>query len=154
MKCSQCGNDKLVKSFIPMEAWGDGSSEISKEYVDVYLCVKCGHYELFSMKKVYEYEKISSAIDELEKELPPLKQKLLEYRNDEKSINNKVSELEDALKSIDITIRQQQELKIELNAVKQKQKELPFAISRVNGEIQAINTKIWNLKQKLRSGNF
>ena len=156
MKCSQCGNEKLVKSSIPMESCGDGWSEISKKEVDIYLCTSCGHYELFSMKKVKDYENLVSQISENKKQLEKLEKELLDIKNqdDQKVLDDRISEIKKQLNSLDITLRQHQELKNELRELELKQQRLPSSISFIESKIRPIREKIQHMEDYLKNGEF
>jgi len=155
MKCSQCGNEKLVKTNLPMESYGDGGSWISGD-VDIYLCLKCGHYEFFSMKKVHDYEETVSYIKEKEKELNTLKLKLVKMESDERKnfINKRIPEITEKLKSIDITIRQQQKLQGELDELKTELSRLPQEISYLKNDIRQIESELESKKYNFEQGSF
>ena len=156
MKCSQCGSEKLVKASIPMNSYGDGGSEISEKDVDIYLCTNCGHYELFSMKKVKDYESLVSQIEEYRMQLKELEKELSALNNKEsiEALNNRIIEIENQLSSIDITVRQQQELQDELKSLKLKQKNLPSSISFIESKIRPIREKVYQMESQLKYGEF
>ena len=156
MKCTQCGNEKLVKTSIPMENYGDGWSKISEKDVDVYLCVNCGHYELFSMKKVKDYENLVSQISEKRKLFEDLEKELSVVNNKEnqETLKNRISTIKKQLNSLDITIRQQQELKNELRELELKEQSLPSSISFTEKRVREIRQDIQCMEDRLQNGEF
>jgi|GEM_PF-5051093 len=134
MKCSQCGNEKLIKTVIPMKVSSDGYLyDLFPKDIDAYLCTNCGHYEFFSMKKVKDYENLVSQIEEKRVQLKDLEKELSVYiKNIEKleQLNSEIIEIENQLKNLDITIRKQQELKTELSVLNTK-KEILELYSRI-----------------------
>ena len=119
MKCTACGNTNLLKTYFPLESYGDGGATLSKK-VDVYLCLECGHFEFYSPKTINDYNETVSAIKETELTIDNLRQELELLQNSEISqkINDELKSIELQLKSIDITIRQQQELKDKYSKLK------------------------------------
>jgi len=156
MKCSQCGNEKLVKSSIPMESCGDGWSEISKKEVDIYLCTSCGHYEFFSMKKVHKYEEMTLIIKGKRDEIAKLETEMKDYYSEEKekSIIKRIADIEEELKNIDITIRQQQKLKDELKNLNQRLKNFPINRDSLRQKISQKWSKLLEIEKQIKNGDF
>ncbi len=93
MECTHCGNKELVKTLIEIKCPdGEGHPNISD--VDVFLCTKCGHLDLFSPEKVSAYRNITTLITDTEKQIVELETKLVSLSNDLNSINNQISEVE------------------------------------------------------------
>ena len=155
MKCTHCGNKELIKASIPMK-WEGHDLDISNIRAEVYLCLKCGHCEFFAMDKIAHYKETVSRIAELEQELKPLQKELsrLRSKGHYDSLNNRVHELEEALNSIDITIRQQQELEDKLCKARADLNGLDTQIGRLKSKIDPIISELDKLKRALSEGTF
>lgn len=145
MKCTSCGNTNLVKTYLPMESYGDGGANLS-DMVDVYLCLDCGHYEFFSTNHVNRYYDAVKWIRDTESEIDTLRRELSELESPAttQKLNKEIKSIERQLKSLDITIRQQQELK-------SKCRELELELSGIPNQIRRIKEKIEKLESKLRT---
>lgn len=129
-----------------MESYGDGGASVSND-VDVYLCLDCGHFEFFSTKKANKYYEDATWIRDTENEIKTLYHELEELQNPltVQKINDEIKMVETQLKSLDITIRQQQELKNSLSELKRKLQLIPGKISQIKEKIRSLEA---NLKTK------
>lgn len=150
MKCNFCGSENFVKTKFPLESFGEGGASVSHE-VDVYLCLNCGHYEFFSKTKVTRFYETQTWISNTEKEIENLRCKLLELQNPTvtQNITDKIQQVEAKLKSIDITIRQQQTLKLKLSKLRTELKNMPCDIRKIEEKIRHLESEL-----KIRRSNF
>ena len=155
MKCTFCGNEILVKTSLPMESYGDGGACISN-MVDVYLCLDCGHYEFFSTKHANRYYDAAKWIRDTESEIDSLSRELseLEKPSTTQKLNEEIKSIESQLTSLDITIRQQQELKTKLYDVKNKLSRIPSQISRIKEKIRSLESELSTRKYNFEHGSF
>lgn len=155
MKCTSCGNTNLVKTYFPMTSYGDGGASVS-DMVDVYLCLDCGHYEFFSTKHANRYYDAAKWIRDTESEIDSLRSELSELENPAttQKLNEKIKAIESQLTSIDITIRQQQELKSKLSDSKNKLARIPSQISRLKEKIRSLEGELSTKKNNFEHGYF
>ena len=154
MKCTSCGNINLVKTHFPMTS-SDGEASVSN-MVDVYLCLDCGHYEFFSTKHVDKYHNVAKRICDKESKLDSLKRELSELENplNTQKLNEEIKSIESQLTSLDITIRQQQELKNKLYDAKHKLSNIAEQIPQIKREIENLESDIHSRKDRLERGYF
>ena len=138
-----------------MDYHGDGGASVSNK-VDVYLCLDCGHYEFFSMKKVEDYNKTLSIIKDMEQEIKDLQRKLEELQDPTvtKKITDEIERSYKKSKSLDITIRQQQELTSNIFELNRKVAEIPKEIAKIKKRISSIEVHIRTIKHNFEVGNF
>ena len=115
MKCTQCGCKKFIKLkglgglfYVGADTYiGKGKS------TSIYVCFECGHFEFFNSSSVEEYKYRERLVNELPKEIEELRAQLaaLEDPNLIPGIEAEIKQAEQQLRSLDITIRQQGELK-------------------------------------------
>lgn len=155
MKCTSCGNTNLVKTYFPMDSYGDGGASVSN-MVDVYLCLDCGHYEFFSTKHANRYYDAAKWIRDTESEIDSLRRELSELENPSttQKLNEEIKSIESQLTSLDITIRQQQELKTKLYDVKNKLSCIPRQISRIKEKIRSLESELHTRKHNFEHGSF
>ncbi len=151
MKCTSCGNTNLVKTYFPL----DGETDLSNK-VEVYLCLECGHYEFFSMEKVADYKQTSSKISEMEREIVSLRLELerLQDPATTKKINDEIRTVKTQLSSLDITIRQQQELKMKLSELNGKLTAIPNKIRITKDRLDHLISDLRTIKYNFGRGNF
>lgn len=144
MKCAFCGNENLVKTYFPIESYGEGGAVISND-VDVFLCLDCGHFEFFSKIMANRYYETLAWISDTEKEIENLHYQLAELQNPMVSqrIKDKIEKVNSQLKSIDITIRQQQTLRL-------KRSKLEVELRNIPTDIRSLEEKISHLEWDLR----
>ena len=155
MKCTSCGNTNLVKTHFPMDSYGDGGASVSN-MVDVYLCLDCGHYEFFSTKHANRHYDAAKRIRDTESEIDGLRHELSELENPAttQKLNEEIKSIESQLTSLDITIRQQQELKTKLYDVKKKLSDIPRQIKRIKESIGNLESNLSTQKYNFELGNF
>lgn len=155
MKCTSCGNTNLVKTYFPMDSYGDGRASVSN-MVDVYLCLDCGHYEFFSTKHANRYYDAAKWIRDTESEIDTLRRELSELESPvtTQKLNEEIKSIESQLTSLDITIRQQQELKTKLYDLKNKLSRIPSQISRIKEKIRSLESELRTRKNNFDHGGF
>ena len=155
MKCTSCGSTNLVKTYFPMTSYGDGGASVS-DMVDVYLCLDCGHYEFFSTKHANRYYDAAKWIRDTESEIDSLRRELSELESPSitQKLNEEIKSIESQLTSLDITIRQQQELKTKLYDLKTKLSGIPRQISRIKGKISSLERELSTRKYNFEHGSF
>lgn len=155
MKCTSCGNTNLVKTYFPMDSYGDGGASVSN-IVDVYLCLDCGHYEFFSTKHANKYYDAAKWISDTESEIDALRRELSELESPviTQKLNEEIKSIESQLTSLDITIRQQQELKTKLYDLKNKLSRIPSQISRIKEKIRSLESELSTRKHNFDRGSF
>ena len=141
MKCTQCGCENLIpiniESLISIS--GDASMRNS-ESLKVYACRNCGHLEFFDNGLNEKLAEESEIEKKYEKEISALLEKQNQIEDGElKQLKEELAYTESQLKSLDITIRQQQEFKENVKALNVK-------IEKVLYKIRKIKTEIENLK--------
>ena len=155
MKCTSCGNTNLVKTYFPMDSYGDGGASVSN-MVDVYLCLDCGHYEFFSTKHANRHYDAAKWIRDTESEIDTLRRELSELESPvtTQNLNEEIKSIESQLTSLDITIRQQQELKTKLYDLKNKLSRIPSQISRIKEKIRSLESELSTRKYNFDHGSF
>ena len=156
MKCTQCSSENLVISKLPFDYWGDGGACLSEE-IDVYLCLECGHYEMFSMTRVMIYKNAIKCIEDLEKDVPHLKDKIKELEKDDSILKQEIMDTKSKINKfgIDITIRQQQDLQAKIEELRDARSKNAKEISKLQHQIFIIDFSIdavRNLVEELISG--
>lgn len=154
MKCTSCGNTNLVKTYFPMND-GAGGASVSN-MVDVYLCLDCGHYEFFSTQHVNRHYDTAKWIRDTESEIDTLRRELSELESPvtTQKLNEEIKSIESQLTSLDITIRQQQELKTKLYDLKNKLSSIPSQISRIKEKIRRLESELSTKKYNFDHGSF
>ena len=155
MKCTSCGNTNLVKTYFPMDSYGDGGASVSN-MVDVYLCLDCGHYEFFSTKHANRHYDAAKWIRDTESEIDTLRRELSELESPvtTQKLNEEIKSIESQLTSLNITIRQQQELKNKLYDLKKQLSFIPSQISRIKREIEILESELRTRKYNFDHGSF
>ena len=155
MKCTYCGNTNLVKTHFPLKSFGDGGANVPDE-TEVYFCVECGHYEFFSPARIESYKNTLTwfrntelEIEQLHKELEEL-QAPLTIQN----IQDEINMLENQLKSLDITIRQQQDFSSRVHHLKNQLRVLPDRIKQKKEAIDRLQSALKNKKESFERGSF
>lgn len=140
MKCTQCGCENLVPINISslLDVWDacihNGPS------LKIYVCCNCGHLEFFDNEFPKKLAEESEIEKKYKKEISVLIEEQNQIENGElKQLKEELACVEMQLKSLDITIRQQQELK-------KKEETLNAKIEKVLCEIRKIKTEIERLR--------
>lgn len=155
MKCTNCGSVNLIETNLPMTSYGDGGAYLSYD-TDVYLCLDCGHYEIFSTKRVNRYYEVAAWINKTEAEIAELNSELSKLQNPTltQKIHEKIKSVEKQLESVDITIRQQQKLKTKLSELKREVSSIPGKISCIKSEIRRLESELHTKKNNFENGHF
>ncbi len=155
MKCTQCNSCNLVKTHFPIASFGDGGAYISDK-VDVYLCLECGHYEFFSLAKVADYSATKAWIENAEKELKQLKLNLAELESPDtlQSIEQEMESIQKQLQTLDITIRQKDELEQRYRELIHKPQIIKSEIGRIKSRIQRLESVLGTKKNNFNGGSF
>jgi chromosome segregation ATPase len=138
-----------------MDSYGDGGASVSN-MVDVYLCLDCGHYEFFSTKHAKRHYDEAKWIRDTESEIDTLRRELSELESPvtTQELNEEIKSIERQLTSLDITIRQQQELKTKLDDLKKQLSRIPSQISRIKEKIRSLESELSTRKHNFDLGNF
>lgn len=151
MRCTNCGCKKLIKTGTPFGSWGQDVTSYADKTLAIYSCFDCGHLEFFSTDAVDEYKKNISRKSSILIELENLRKELNELEDIEKAFE--VKQIEERLKSLDITIREQNELTEKLKVLKSQIKETPNKIvssHRMLNQKSNIKRKIKELEEELK----
>lgn len=151
MKCTNCGNINLVKTYFPLS----GDASLSYE-IDVYFCVECGHYEFFSPAKIEKYKNMLAWIRNRELEIEQLNKELEEMQNPLifQNIQDEINMLETQLKNLDITVRQQQEFTSRVSELKRELQLLPNKIKLKKETISRLQSGLESNKRQFENGSF
>ena len=150
MKCTQCGCKKFVKTDSPFGVSGDAYATTRKT-LTIYACFKCGHLEFFDTYTADQYNRYTTIIESDTSSLQSLKKQLLELENPDTKIalGNEIEEIEEKLKSLDITIREQQELTVKLYDLQAKARNLPNEIKKWKEKIQKMESNVKDAQKEL-----
>ena len=143
MKCTCCGSKSLLKISLNdlFYVQGDASLKVSNT-LEVYSCGECGHIELFDNSFKIKLQEEKKITEEFAGGLKELSQKRDFIRDGKlQELNEKLSATKQQLTSLDITIRQQQELQ-------KKVEDLNNEIKGVSNEIRKIEREITILEEK------
>lgn len=144
MKCTQCGNKNLIKSYFGIQIRGDAF--LDKDKFETYLCLECGHYELFAPKLVEEYKTAEAKKQAAKFRLEILNRELQELKASITPLDKEISRIEKELQNDDITVRKQKELKEKLHDLQSKKRSLPCQIQRHESEIKRHEDEIKRLR--------
>lgn len=112
MKCTQCGCKKFIKTsfshLINVSGW-DVRCYIS-ETVNVFACLGCGHLEFFDKEMPNKLAQAEMTFKKCDDELNSLMQEKNSQDNTIKELTEKQKRIEEELKNLDITVREQNEL--------------------------------------------
>lgn len=143
MKCTQCDCENLtpinLKSLLDVS--GDASMYNSKS-LKIYVCRNCGHLEFFDNGFNEKFAEEAEVNKKYEQEINVLVQKQEEIKNGElKQLQEDLACAESQLKSLDITIRQQQELTQKAENLGKKIKELTIEVYKLEKEVKELESK-------------
>lgn len=152
MKCTQCG----CKKFIKLKGLGGllytGDSYVGKgESTSIYVCFECGHFEFFNSSSVEEYKYCERLVNELPREIEELRAQLaaLEDPNLIPGIEAEIKQAEQQLRSLDITIRQQGELKEKVRNLRRRIENMPRQIRDLKDKISCLESQLKNERERL-----
>ena len=152
MKCTQCGCENLISINIESLISISGDAYMrNSESLKVYACRNCGHLEFFDNGLNEKLAEESEIEKKYEKELTALVQQQEEMKNGAlKQLQEELTCVESQLKSLDITIRQQQELTQKAEALKVKIKQISIEIYKIEKEIKTVESKKAHELEKVR----
>ena len=148
MKCTHCNKNDLTKIDIReiFDVYGDGHFALHN-YIEVYVCDECGHIEFFDKRPIdrkIEKERIQTEAKRI-RDFYNDKLKVLYAQKEEieksgefKELNEKLGEINKQLESLDITIRQQQQLQMEADEIKSKIRNYKIKLNNIDSEINKI----------------
>ena len=140
--CTQCGCKTLVRTTPPFGALYVDKYE--RPTLRIYACCECGHLEFFDSYAVDKYYENKKAIDSVTNELQVLRKRLsdLESPMEISKINDEIKQIERQLTSLDITIRQQQEMQAKVRKLQAKVRSIPNEISMIKRQIEEAERKL------------
>lgn len=153
-KCSQCGTDNLRNIPIPFEVSGDASLNICM-YIDgkrfypklqTLICMDCGHIEWFSDDIVNAIKDNDFKISQLKIELETLEKRLSEAQEKLSLIEDEISKSKVKALSLDITIREQQDLNKTISKLDDERYEIKREIRSIEQSIQSSKSALSKLK--------
>ena len=115
MKCTQCGNNELKKTNPPYEIYGDA---YFKSVADTYICLNCGHYEIFDTKKIEEFKSTCEEIEKFERMIFELDKIIADLDKEKEKLNQELRQLEEESKNKDITMRQHEQILLKIKEKK------------------------------------
>ena len=147
MKCTQCGCKEFIESRLLFN-WGL-SDYRTPSSVKVYSCFECGHLEWFDNSPADDYRSKTALLKKYTTELDQLKAQLAEKEKPETlgKLQAEYRENEAKLKSIDITVRQQQE-------IQGRQRLLQNLIRLYPDDVRQLKEKIRKLENDIRDLNI
>lgn len=135
---------------------------VSAPYVDAsfvasfdfkyYLCPDCGHIEWFSLDAAKKYKEIQLKNDEVDEKISFFKKKLDEIKNFNFKIINQQQNIINEINTynindLDITLKQQMEMKFKIKSLTIEKDELQESIRSNNKKIKSLNSKISELEK-------
>ena len=143
MKCTQCDSKSLTK--IALEdlfyVSGDASLKTSNT-LETYVCKQCGHIEFFDNAINIKQKEETEVVEKFDKELNALIEKRELIKTGKlKELTETLAKVERQLTSLDITIRQQQEFKKQVEALNAEIKKVNIEIYKIDKEIKEIEDK-------------
>ena len=141
--CTNCGCKTLIRTNTPWWATGEVDNHVNPT-LRIYACSECGHLEFFDTYALDKYNESTSAIKSIGNELQVLRKHLsdLESPMAISKINDEIKQLERQLKSLDITIRQQQEMQAKVRELQAKSRSIPNEIAKLKRQIEELERKL------------
>ena len=137
MKCTQCNSNNLVKTNLKNLFYVSGDAKLlASSTLETYVCEDCGHVEFFDgsfLSKKKEEEKINEYYNKLLDELKTKKEELVSGKMTELKIE--LGKIGIQLNNLDITIRQQTDLKNKANDINKELKIIDAEIAKINNRI-------------------
>lgn len=153
MKCTQCGCKKLIKldNQSSLFLTSDGESVMPRELTRIYACLECGHLEFFNSSRVEQYKRYLLKVKELPNEIETLRKQLatLEDPTYITNLQETVKQAEEQLKSLDITVRQQQELTILVYEKTEQIKNASREVKELQNKIRSLETALKDAEKRL-----
>lgn len=145
MKCSNCGCENF---FEPKMFISDASFDCDS-MPKIYACVSCGHLEMFApAEQVNRHKEILIKKAEFEKEIEKMTKELDELlkKDSRSALKEKIQSLKKNAESLDITLRQKQQI---LDEVEQLQKTLQKENLGIGHEIFQQKDRIKQLQARI-----
>ena len=166
MKCSNCGSSNLLETDFPLKVDGmHPECVVHQASINVYVCLNCGHYEIYSTKDLNKIKSIRNELIDM--------QKLLEHcENQKKSfaensnqqidkIRNEILDLRKKSANLDITVREKNKIDERIISLNNKISDLTnkqsIALKNLEKEIKNIKEKILKIKNEIHTyifGNY
>jgi septal ring factor EnvC (AmiA/AmiB activator) len=134
MKCTQCGCDDLEEVDFPYAANLVGSEGLSgysssydlevNLYANTYICTRCGHFEFFNPELAKFVIEERERCTKIQKEIDNFDEQISNKNAEIQKYECQINLITEKIKDIDITIRQSNEFKAQLEELKKKVKEL------------------------------
>lgn len=142
--CTNCGCKTLVRTNPPFGASGQYVDNYVNPTLRIYACSECGHLEFFDTYAVDKYNESTRAIKSIGNELQVLRKRLsdLESPMAISKINDEIKQIERQLTSLDITIRQQQEMQAKVRELQAKARSIPNEISKIKRQTEEAERKL------------
>lgn len=146
--CTNCGCKTLIRADLPFGVSGDVFMTAHRT-LEIYACLECGHLEFFDSYSVDEYNESIKRVESILNKLQILRKQLSDLENSMDLFNDEIKQLEHQSKSLDITIRQQQELQARIRELQTKVRTIPNDIANLSRTIKNLEEKLERAKEKL-----
>ena len=144
MKCSQCGGEK----FIETQLWGYDFS-YGQMTVEVYLCVECGHHELFNKTLAEKYRALCKEIEDIKTKIITLEKAIDQFNYVVSKYDDETKKLITKSNNLDITIREQKELMKQIEVRnKDREKNLPKRPRKEEAELSQLYSRLKQLEKE------
>lgn len=147
--CTNCGCKTLIRADLPFDVSGDVYMTAAHRTLEIYACLECGHLEFFDSYSVDEYNESIKRVESILNKLQILRKQLSDLENSMDLFNDEIKQLEHQSKSLDITIRQQQELQARIRELQTKVRTIPNDIANLSRTIKNLEEKLERAKEKL-----
>ena len=155
MNCSSCKNTNLIKIDFPLMCYCDDRKYMCDQ-IDAYLCLDCGHIDLFSTTKVSNYNETVAKIKGMQQEIDKLHCQLEQLQNPEtaQKIEDQIEKTKIKLEDLDITIRQQCDLKENLRGFQRELSNLPKEIAYIKTKLNDLEHEFNKIESDFEQGKF
>ena len=149
MKCTACGSTNLRQVY-GLVYEGDFSDGNAKLRGDAYVCMKCGHIEIYSsellslakLEKAKE-DKIANLIKQVNDEKAAYQDKIVQLEIKVEELKSEINVLMTGAEDENITVKQHNEL---LKQIQLKE----YEIARVQNEIKSVHLTINSCDEKIK----
>lgn len=149
--CTNCGCKKLIRTAAPFDVRDQYAKFVASPTLRIYACCECGHLEFFDPHAIDKYNESIRSQKSITSELQILRKRLsdLESPTAISKINDEIKQIERQLTSLDITIRQQQELQAKVRELQAKARTIPNEIAKIKRQIEALECKLKDAEEVL-----
>ena len=147
MKCTQCGNEKFISKQVNGVWRGERFDTSPEQVYQVCYCLNCGHREKFYVALVEEYKSSVEKIKELQERMIEINHVISDVKNKQDALVLEMKRLTEESKSLDITIRQKQEIERKIKEI-HKEKVNTNCPSGIYKEREQIERELNNLYTK------